>query len=462
MTDKTVWIVDDDESIRWVVERALDRAGLKTRTFASGERLLDSLSPDDSPDLLITDLRMPGISGHELMQRLPAQVSGLPVIVITAHGDLDATLRAYQSGALEMLPKPFDVAELVEISKRLLADSAASPALPERGKPADTLLIGDAPKMQSLYRIIGRLSRAAMPVLITGESGTGKELIARTLHENSPRSAKPYVAINTAAIPDELLESELFGHERGAFTGAHAQRLGRFEQAEGGTLFLDEIGDMPLGMQTRLLRVLSEREFFRVGGHRPIRSDVRVIAATHQDLDALAKAGRFREDLYHRLNVVQLSAPPLRERTSDIPALAAHFLLEAAEEMQTDAKQFDKGALALLQQRPWPGNVRELRNFCRRMTALAPTQLISREDVLENTLGSSPSSDTDSALASWLDEIFEKESGGVAGLAIQEIEQLLIRRALAESQGHKQQAARRLGWGRNTLTRKMQEYGIDS
>lgn len=476
MNDPIVWIVDDDESIRWVVEKALQKAGIHTRSFVNGSDCLAALrcvpasvaARVPAPALLITDIRMPDISGHELMQELPRLVSGLPVIVITAHGDLDATVRAYEAGALEMLPKPFDVSELVAITQRLLADAPGTvPVADQANAKADSEaaaeLIGSAASMQRLYRVIGRLSRAAMPVLITGESGTGKELIARTLHERSPRAARPFVAINTAAIPAELLESELFGHERGAFTGAHAQRQGRFEQAEGGTLFLDEIGDMPLAMQTRLLRVLSEKEFFRVGGHRPIRTDVRVIAATHQDLPALISAGRFREDLYHRLNVVRLEVPPLRERREDIPALAKRFLLEAAEEMDVDNKVMAAQVMHWLQQQDWPGNVRELRNFCRRATALAPGATITLEDIDVRPVPAveSASDNFDNRLDDWLDALFARETDEVAVKATAELERAIIRRALEQTGGHRQNAARLLGWGRNTLARKMREYGID-
>lgn len=469
MTDATVWIADDDESIRWVVEKALQKAGIATRTFANGTdclRALRDAAPSALPRLLITDIRMPDISGHELMQELPELVSGLPVIVISAHGDLDATVRAYEAGALEMLPKPFDVSELVAITQRLIADAPGSAAATTDSRSETTSkgaseLIGSAPSMQRLYRVIGRLSRTAMPVLISGESGTGKELIARTLHEHSPRAARSYVAINTAAIPSELLESELFGHERGAFTGAHAQRKGRFEQAEGGTLFLDEIGDMPLAMQTRLLRVLSEKEYFRVGGHQPIRTDVRIIAATHQDLSALIGTGRFREDLYHRLNVVRLEVPPLRERRGDIPALAERFLLEAAEEMGVENKSLDAAVSNWMQRQDWPGNVRELRNFCRRATALAPGATISLEDIDPQPVsGNQPAS---TSLDSWLSSLLARaDDGGIAAMATSELERKLIRLALEQTDGHRQKAARLLGWGRNTLTRKMRDYGLDS
>lgn len=467
MTDSSlsrVWIVDDDDSIRWVVEKALQKSGIKTRSFASGRECLDAMRDESPPALLITDIRMPDLTGHELMTELPGLVKNLPVIVITAHGDLDATVRAYEAGALEMLPKPFDVGELVAITQRLMADApapsmSAKPTTSRRSKAAAEL-IGSAPSMQRLYRVIGRLSRAAMPVLISGESGSGKELIARTLHEHSPRASRPYVAINTAAIPSELLESELFGHERGAFTGAHAQRQGRFEQAEGGTLFLDEIGDMPLAMQTRLLRVLSEKEYFRVGGHRPIKTDVRVIAATHQDLPDLIRAGRFREDLYHRLNVVRLDVPPLRDRREDIPALAKRFLLEAAEEMGVEKKSADPAVIEWLQRQDWPGNVRELRNFCRRATALAPGATITLEDL--DTSAADAGGHTEANLHDWLLKFFSDENDqDVATSAIAELEKALIREALQRTGGHRQNAARMLGWGRNTLTRKLRDYGLD-
>jgi len=452
----TAWVVDDDASIRWVVEKTLARGGIRSRQFAEGQSCLDALT-EDRPDVLITDLRMPGMDGHALLERLRQLDDPPPVIVVSAHSDIDSVLRAYESGAVELLAKPFDVEELLALVLRLQSKRRDLPVTAATRKTT-ARITGDSPAMQAVYRTIGRLSRAAVTVLINGESGTGKELVARTLHEHSPRRDKPFVAINTAAIPSELLESELFGHERGAFTGAHQRRIGRFEQADTGTLFLDEIGDMPLEMQTRLLRVLSEGEFFRVGGHQSLRADVRIIAATHQDIEQLIRAGRFREDLYHRLNVVRLDIPPLRERRDDIRALAEKFLEDAAIELGVDAKHLTPDALHVLEQREWPGNVRELRNFCRRLTALAPGRDITREDAGPLAV---PGNSAPASFENWLDEWFADTREGVAVRAQESLERALIERALRESAGHRQQAAKRLGWGRNTLTRKLQQYEID-
>lgn len=453
--DVTAWIVDDDASIRWVIEKTLARAGMRTRQFSEGQSCLDALA-EERPSVLITDLRMPGLDGHALLERLKMFRSPPPVIVVSAHSDIDSVLRAYESGAVELLAKPFDVQELLALVLRLqsMQQPAASSLTRTR---SSTRIIGDSPAMQAVYRTIGRLSRAAVPVLIKGESGSGKELVARTLHEHSPRRDKPFVAINTAAIPSELLESELFGHERGAFTGAHQRRIGRFEQADGGTLFLDEIGDMPLEMQTRLLRVLSEGEFFRVGAHQSQRADVRIIAATHQHLEKLIREGRFREDLYYRLNVVRLDIPPLRERREDIAALSENFLEDAAVELGVERKQFTADALRELEQRDWPGNVRELRNFCRRLTALAPGSAITRADA-EVSVRDTPSVPGNNE--NWIDQWFADPREGVALRAQEALERELIARALQETGGHRQQAALRLGWGRNTLTRKIQQYAM--
>lgn len=451
----TAWIVDDDASIRWVIEKTLARTGIRTRQFSEGQACLDALE-EERPGVLITDLRMPGLDGHALLEKLRHFADPPPVIVVSAHSDIDSVLRAYESGAVELLAKPFDVQELLALVLRLqsMQQTVAAPKPIEKNRHR---IIGDSPAMQTVYRTIGRLSRAAVTVLIIGESGTGKELVARTLHEHSPRRDKPFVAINTAAIPSELLESELFGHERGAFTGAHQRRIGRFEQADGGTLFLDEIGDMPLEMQTRLLRVLSEGEFFRVGAHQSQRADVRIVAATHQDPEKLIREGRFREDLYHRLNVVRLDIPPLRERREDIAVLAENFLDQAAEELGVERKRLTADALHVLEEREWPGNVRELRNFCRRLTALAPGASITRADaegsVRDNVAATAKNE-------KWIAQWFTDSREGVALRAQEALERELISKALQESGGHRQRAARRLGWGRNTLTRKMQQYGI--
>jgi two-component system nitrogen regulation response regulator GlnG len=373
-----VWIVDDDESIRWVLEKALSREGMKVACFPGAAELLNALS-DGAPDVLISDIRMPGINGLELMERVRARSPKLPVIIMTAHSDLDAAVASYKGGAFEYLPKPFDVDGVATLVRRAVSRSAnGAPA----SAPAATALIGDAPAMQDVFRAIGRLSQSHITVLITGESGTGKELVARALHENSPRASHSFIAINTAAIPKDLLESEFFGHERGSFTGAQAQRKGRFEQADGGTLFLDEIGDMPADLQTRLLRVLQNGEFYRVGGLAPIRVDVRVIAATHQDLEKLVAQGRFREDLYHRLNVIRVRIPALREHAQDIPALSRHFLQRAAEELKAEPKLLRPEVMERLKTFDWPGNVRQLENVCRWLTVMAPGREIHGQDLL--------------------------------------------------------------------------------
>ena len=365
-----VWLVDDDASIRWVLERALKSGGMTPRVFEAAEPALEALR-GDAPDVLLTDIRMPGLSGLDLVRRLHETRPQLPIIVMTAHADLDNAVSAYESGAFEYLPKPFDIDQVVELVRRA-AESAVKPI---SGRTQDTPmpeLLGKAPAMQQVFRAIGRLSRSAVSVLITGESGTGKELVARALHEHSPRSGKPFIALNTSAIPSELLESELFGHEKGAFTGADALRRGRFEQADGGTLFLDEIGDMPTGLQTRLLRVLAEGEFYRVGGQSPIRVDVRVIAATHQNLEDRVARGLFREDLFHRLNVIRMELPSLRARREDVVDLLEHYLGVAATELGVERKRIAADACAALEAYAWPGNVRELVNLCRRLTVLAP------------------------------------------------------------------------------------------
>src|SRR6516164_4057964 len=377
MSALRVWLVDDDASIRWVLERALRNDGMAPRAFDAAEPALDALRRD-APDVLITDIRMPGASGLELLRRIRDARPELPVIVMTAHSDLASAVSAYEGGAFEYLPKPFDIDQAVALVKRAAsanphigADDGTTPTIPE--------LLGRAPAMQQVFRAIGRLARSSVTVLITGESGTGKELVARALHEHSPRSGRPFIALNTAAIPADLLESELFGHERGAFTGADAQRRGRFEQAHGGTLFLDEIGDMSLPLQTRLLRVLAEGEFYRVGGQTPIRVDVRVIAATHQNLQDRVQRSLFREDLYHRLNVIRIELPPLRARAEDIPDLLDHYLQVAALELGVEPKSLSKEAEARLAAYSWPGNVRELVNLCRRLTVLAPGNEIRAE-----------------------------------------------------------------------------------
>jgi two-component system nitrogen regulation response regulator GlnG len=457
-----VWLVDDDASIRWVLERALRNGGMSARAFEAAEPALAALRRD-TPDVLITDIRMPGASGLELLKRIRDACPALPVIVMTAHSDLENAVSAYEGGAFEYLPKPFDIDQAVALVRRaasgagsLTTESAGTPRIPE--------LLGRAPAMQQVFRAIGRLARSSVTVLITGESGTGKELVARALHEHSPRSARPFVALNTAAIPADLLESELFGHERGAFTGADAQRRGRFEQADGGTLFLDEIGDMSMPLQTRLLRVLAEGEFYRVGGQTPIRVDVRVIAASHQDLKDRVSRGLFREDLYHRLNVIRIELPPLAARAEDIPGLLMHYMRIAAQELGVESKVLAADALARLTHYEWPGNVRELVNLCRRLTVLAPGSEVHLADLppelAQPGTARVAESDWAQALAGWA----ERQGAGAPPLldaAQPQFERVLIRAALKRTRGHRQEAAKLLGWGRNTLTRKLRELGME-
>src|SRR5438270_231587 len=376
---KPIWIVDDDESIRWVLEKALARENLATKSFSNARDAIDALEKS-TPQVLVSDIRMPGESGLELLQAVKAKHPGLPVIIMTAFSDLDSAVAAFQGGAFEYLAKPFDLDKAVELIRRALEESLRETSV-ESG-PTDTPeILGQAPAMQEVFRAIGRLSQSNVTVLITGESGTGKELVARALHRHSPRAAGPFVAINTAAIPKDLLESELFGHERGAFTGAQASRRGRFEQAENGTLFLDEIGDMPFDLQTRLLRVLSDGNFYRVGGHQPLRANVRVIAATHQNLEQRVKEGNFREDLFHRLNVIRLRLPALRERREDIPMLTRHFLQQSAKQLGVEPKRISDPALAKLTSFAFPGNVRQLENICHWLTVMAPAQVIEPKDL---------------------------------------------------------------------------------
>ena len=462
--DIDVWVVDDDDSVRWVLEKALQKAGMQVRGFNAPVQALEALSTD-RPDVLITDIRMPGMDGLEFAGKLEELNISLPVIVITAHSDLDSAVAAYQSGAFEYLPKPFDIDEAVSLVRRAahvgdVADTDAPTPATMSG------MVGQAPAMQEVFRTIGRLSRASMTVLITGESGTGKELVARALHENSPRANKPFIALNTTAIASELLESELFGHERGAFTGADQRRIGRFEQADGGTLFLDEIGDMSVDLQTRLLRVLAEGEFFRVGGQQPIRVDVRIIAATNQDLNRAVANGSFREDLYHRLNVMRIDTPPLRERREDIPLLINHYLATSSEDLRIDPKTLAPDALEQLQNFAWPGNVRQLVNATRRMMVTAPGNEIRLEDIPEEfggkqaTVGGQTWADE---LTQWAAAQLETDPAlPLMDQAQPEFEKALINAALRKTRGRKQEAARLLGWGRNTLTRKIKELGIES
>ena len=474
MAKESIWVIDDDRSIRWVLQKALEKADFEVTEFEDGNKVLDHLA-EQQPDAIISDVRMPGIDGMQLMAAIREQYPQLPVIIITAHSDLDSAVTAYQGGAFEYLPKPFDINEAVDQVRRALAQRRSSD---KPGKQAKVQLdtpemFGESPAMQEVFRAIGRMSRSNITVLITGESGTGKELVAQALHRHSPRADQPFIAINTAAIPRELLESELFGHERGAFTGAQASRKGRFEQAQGGTLFLDEIGDMPADLQTRLLRVLSDGEYYRVGGHTPQRADVRIVAATHQDLETLVSEGRFREDLLHRLNVIRVRIPPLRERTEDIPPLAARFLARAAVELEVEGKTLLPETQAYISRLPWSGNVRQLENTCRWLTVMASGSDIHIKDLPDDlgekaATGSAAGASAGAGMADWqggLEQwaMAQLQQGGEAILeqAVPMFETTLINAALAQATGKRQDAARLLGWGRNTLTRKIKELGID-
>jgi two-component system nitrogen regulation response regulator GlnG len=458
----SVWVVDDDESVRWVLEQALKQAHMFPRAFDTGEAFFAALQ-HGRPDVLITDIRMPDMTGLELMERLARTDPDIPVIVITAHSDLDSAVSAYQGGAFEYLPKPFDIDEAIELVSRAARQRTRGVVEQTAAKPTPRI-IGQAPAMQEVFKAIGRLSRSSMTVLITGESGTGKELVARALHDNSPRAAAPFIALNTSAIAAELLESELFGHEKGAFTGATERRIGRFEQAHGGTLFLDEIGDMSLALQTRLLRVLAESEFFRVGGQTPIRVDVRVIAATHQDLAQGAATGRFREDLYHRLNVMRVEVPPLRQRREDIRELARFYLEQAANELGVAPKTLSADAVEALQRYDWPGNVRELVNVCRRLTVTAAGREIVAQDLPAELGGvaSQAAADWTAGLSQWAEaQLTAAEPPPLLLDALPAFERTLILTALRRARGKRLEAAKLLGWGRNTLTRKIKELGLE-
>jgi two-component system nitrogen regulation response regulator GlnG len=459
---KPVWVVDDDRSIRWVFEKALAREGIPFRTFGLAQDALGALDTE-APQVLVSDIRMPGTSGLELLQAVKARHPNLPVIIMTAYSDLESAVAAFQGGAFEYLPKPFDVDQAVELIRRALDESLREEAGEEA--PATTPeILGQAPSMQEVFRAIGRLSQSNATVLITGESGSGKELVARALHRHSPRAAKPFVAINAAAMPKDLLESELFGHERGAFTGAQQMRRGRFEQAEGGTLFLDEIGDMPFDLQTRLLRVLSDGHFYRVGGHQPLKANVRVIAATHQDLEARVREGLFREDLYHRLNVIRLRLPPLAERREDVPLLARHFLAKSGRELGIEPKRLSDDAMAFLAAYDWPGNVRQLENVCHWLTVMAPGQSIELADLppeLRQETARSPETDWTAALAREVERALVRGEAGLMDSMTRNFERILISKALAHTGGRRIEAAQLLGIGRNTITRKIAELGIE-
>ncbi len=495
---KPIWVVDDDQSIRWVLEKTLARENLPCRSFSNSADVLDAMLTE-SPQVLVSDIRMPGgatpNAGLELLQAAKARYPGLPVIIMTAFSDLESAVSAFQGGAFEYLPKPFDVDNAVELIRRAVDESLREAAIEEKIEVTPEIL-GQAPAMQDVFRAIGRLSQSNVTVLITGESGTGKELVARALHRHSPRESHPFIALNTAAIPKELLESELFGHERGAFTGAQSMRRGRFEQAENGTLFLDEIGDMPSELQTRLLRVLSDGHFYRVGGHSPMKANVRVIAATHQNLEDLVRQGLFREDLYHRLNVIRLRLPALHERAEDIPLLARSFMQKSARELGVETKRLSDAAMKLLVTLPFPGNVRQLENLCHWLTVMAPAQSIEIKDLPPEMRGGSdgPSLGTPRALSHG-DGLLRSEGPGatshaeattptsdehwrselertaahmlaldrhdVMDVLTRQFEATLIRMALRHTGGRRIEAAQRLGIGRNTITRKIQDLGLD-
>ena len=508
---KPIWIVDDDQSIRFVLEKALAREELPVRSFTNPKDVLAALDANDEPQVLVSDIRMPGGSGIDLLSKVKERHPGLPVIIMTAFSDLDSAVSAFQGGAFEYLPKPFDLPKAVELIRRAVEESVREEVRDERFAQMPEML-GQAPAMQDVFRAIGRLSQSNVTVLITGESGSGKELVARALHKHSPRASGPFVAINTAAIPKDLLESELFGHERGAFTGAQTMRRGRFEQADGGTLFLDEIGDMPFDLQTRLLRVLSDGQFYRVGGHQPLKSNVRVIAATHQNLEERVKQGVFREDLFHRLNVIRLRLPPLRERREDIAGLARYFLQKSAKELGVEAKRISDAALMRLTSFDYPGNVRQLENVCHWLTVMAPAQVIEDKDLPPELLGeatmspkppvsidASPSispvpaaapwpapaplgyepmlmpdpiaslgAPQNGAMGAWIMDLEREarnllESGRpeVWDALTRQFEACLIHTALEITRGRRIEAAQKLGIGRNTITRKIQELGLD-
>ena len=460
---KPIWVIDDDRSIRWVFEKALAREGLPYKTFSGAQEALDALE-QGAPQVLVSDIRMPGASGLELLQSVKQRHPGLPIIIMTAYSDLESAVAAFQGGAFEYLPKPFDVDQAVELIRRAIGESMRE-IEGEQVREVTPEILGQAPSMQEVFRAIGRLSQSNATVLITGESGTGKELVALALHRHSNRAAKPFVAINTAAMPKDLLESELFGHERGAFTGAQAMRRGRFEQAEGGTLFLDEIGDMPAELQTRLLRVLSDGQFYRVGGHQPIKANVRVIAATHQDLEERVRQGLFREDLFHRLNVIRLRLPSLRERREDIGLLARHFLAKSARELGAEAKRLSTEAMNYLAAQDFPGNVRQLENLCHWLTVMAPTQTIEVADLpaeLKFAGGKATESDWIGALEREVERAFARGESAVLEKYSQAFEKALIGKALARTGGRRIEAANLLGMGRNTITRKIAELGLEA
>lgn len=466
----SVWVIDDDHSIRWVLERALQKAGMEVTCFSDGNEVVGRLqegerrSGSGGPDVILSDIRMPGIDGLSLLKQIGEGWPDLPVIIMTAHSDMDSAVSAYEGGAFEYLPKPFDIEEAITLTQRAIEQVRSKRGASRERLDISTDIIGESPAMQEVFRAIGRLAHSNMTVLINGESGTGKERVAQALHRHSPRAERPFIALNMAAIPRDLMDSELFGHEKGAFTGATGAREGRFQQADGGTLFLDEIGDMPLETQTRLLRVLSEGEFYQVGGHAPVRADVRIIAATHQNLEQAVQAGEFREDLYHRLNVIRIHVPALRERREDIPLLARHFLQLAAEELEVEEKELLPETIQYLNGLEWQGNVRQLENTCRWITVMAPTRRVCVEDLpleLSPDQESARGEGWESALELWIRKHLGQDEGRLLDQVVPTMEKILIRAALEHTAGKKQEAARLLGWGRNTLTRKLKEYALE-
>jgi len=462
--NSNVWVVDDERSIRWVLEKALSQVGINVTCFDNGQSLINKLL-EDTPDAIVSDIRMPGIDGLDLLARIKQSHPGLPVVIMTAHSDLTSAVASIQGGAFEYMPKPFEIDEAVSIVQRAIEHKLENQrdSIPKVSQP-ETEIIGKAPAMQEVFRAIGRLSKSNVSVLINGKSGTGKELVAKALHKHSPRADQTFIALNMAAIPHDLVESELFGHEKGSFTGANQLRKGRFEQADKGTLFLDEIGDMPPETQTRLLRVLSDGEYYRVGAATPLKADVRIIAATHQNLESLVAEGKFREDLFHRLNVIRIHLPSLRERREDIPALTDYFLAQAAKELNESEKRLTKKALAFITELPWPGNVRQLENFCRWIIVMAPGKEVTIDDLPPELLAeknlSSGSDSWEDALRHWAERelsLMTTDNPGLLNTATPLFEKILIDAALNQTGGRKNDAAVLLGWGRNTLTRKIHD-----
>lgn len=470
MSDEYVWVIDDDQSIRWVLEKTLKQAGMQVNVFESADEALDTMRSNAlAPDAVISDIRMPGSDGLSLLNQMKRSHPDLPVLIMTAFSDLDSTVSAFEAGAFEYIPKPFDVDTVIDQVRRACSlqkeqrsqASIRTKAPASKDEPAE--LIGDAPAMQDVFKAIGRLSRSKITVLINGESGTGKELIANALHRHSPRADKPFVALNMAAIPHDLMESELFGHEKGSFTGAQSTRIGRFEQSDGGTLFLDEIGDMPATLQTRLLRVLADGQFYRVGGHTPISVDVRIIAATHQDLEALVAEKSFREDLFHRLNVIRIEAPPLRERREDIPRLLRHFLIRAAEELGEEPKVMTPELEAYVSSLNWPGNVRQLQNTAHWLTVMSGGTELEVDDMPAQVRDEPRTVEVDweTGLRQWANRQLNEGNTDLLGIAQPAVERILIKCALNKTQDRRQEAARLIGWGRNTLTRKIKELEME-